>query len=164
MTNPEKPRKSPLTGDVFRILLILIAVIIFALAPGVSRAAKISFEPGSIGIAMSPGDERTISFSANLSELTREDAYANFIVALTNGSVSRTWVTRSDNISLNKAQASGEVSLKITVPTGVQTGTYSGVIRPIGIRANERTTADVLSLYIEVMEKSACSAPPIPRK
>ncbi len=156
----EDQKKTPLTADVIKIIMIILAFVIFAFAPSMSRAAKIAFEPGRIGIAMSPGEERTITFAANLSEFSATSSYANFYVALTNGSLSRTWASRSAQIPLNGRQPSGLVEMTITIPAGTQTGTYTGVIRPIGIRASERTTTEVLSLYVEVMPFQSCSSPP----
>jgi len=162
MTHLEKPTiKSPITRDVLRILAIIIALVIFAMAPGLSRAAQLSFNPANIGIAMSPGEARTITFKTSLAEASQSSSFASFFVALTSGSLPRTWVTRSDYITLTGPQTSGEVSLTISVPAGAQTGTYTGAIRPTGIRASEQTTTEILALYVEVMEKSACNQPPI---
>lgn len=154
-------KSTPFTGDVIKIIVIIIAFVLFAFTPSMSRAAKITFEPGSIGIAMSPGEERTMTFAANLSDTSTSSAYANFYVALTNGSLSRTWATRSNHIALNGSQSAGEVNMTIKIPAGTQTGTYTGVIRPIGIRASERTTTEVLTLYVEVMPFQSCSSPPV---
>ena len=154
-------RKSPFTSDVFRIVLIIIAFIIFVMVPGVSRAAHLSFDPANIGIAMSPGEVRTISFTTSLAVAGQASSYASFFVAQISGSLPRTWLTRSDYMTLTGSQATGAISLTISIPTGTQTGTYAGVIRPIGIRASESTTTDTLSLYVEVMDKDACSQPPI---
>jgi hypothetical protein len=162
MVRPAKfQKKTVLTGDVIKIIVIILAFVLFAFTPSMSRAAKITFEPGSIGIAMTPGEERTLTFAANLSEASATSAYANFYVALTNGSLPRTWATRSEQVLLHGSQSSGEVKITISIPAGSQTGTYTGVIRPIGIRASERTTTEVLSLYVEVMPFQSCSSPPI---
>jgi len=161
MTHLEKPPiKSPITRDVLRILAIIVALVIFVMAPGISRAAQLSFNPANMGIAMSPGEARTITFKTSLAEATQSSSFASFFVALTSGSLPRTWVTRSDYITLNGPQGSGAVSLTISVPASAHAGTYTGAIRPTGIRASEQTTTEVLNLYVEVMEKGACNQPP----
>jgi len=161
MADTFRQKKTPLTRDVISILLIICALVIFALVPSGASAAKVTFEPNSIAVVMSPGEEKQISFAAELSETTTTSTYARFYTNLASGSISRNWVSRSNSILLNGSTSTTNVTTTIAVPSEVEAGSYVGLIRPVGLRSNERTTSNTLTLYLEVVPRNACSQAPV---
>lgn len=138
------------------------AIILTVLAgiPAVANSARLTFEPGSIGFAVTPGEETNASVSVALADFSSTQPYASFNLDLVDGSMNRGWIATDGMITLRGVDAAQDISFAVTVPADTPGGTYTGILRPTGIHSSERITADTISLNIEVIPKTACNRPP----
>ncbi|PLX74268.1 MAG: hypothetical protein C0615_09580 [Desulfuromonas sp.] len=150
--------KADLSSKLFIQIITLTTLVL--LTASSSLAARISFNPNRIGVAVTAGQAKEIVLSTTLSETVRPTAFANLSIVPAGGNINRAWVVGSAPITLDSRTPTAEATVKIDVPVGAQSGTYTAILSPAISRTSERTMTDQVSLYVEVLPDVGCSQPP----
>lgn len=141
-------------------VLVLLAFSLLFYAAEV-QAAKISFEPGSLEVAVAPGEMVSVPVSVSLSDTALPNSYASFGLAYVGGSLDRSWLNNQVYISLNSWYKTRQAILRLRIPENAQGGQYKGTLKTVWLRSNESVEPVELEINVEVDSFVGCSQAPL---